>query len=194
MRAEPGRNPAGGGDRPERRELGLAIEPVARLALEGRRAGAQHPVAMARDGASQTLCSGRSRRRDGREDPAAGGVQLLVARAGRAERELVHPISAERRMGVAVDEPRDRAQAAGVDLLDLALEGAERAHPSDRLDLGAAAEDVGVVDPVEIARARCRAAARRGRPGSRPGRDRGSGAGSRGRAYFSGSCPQFIRE
>ena len=94
--------------------------------------------------------SGRARRRDGREDPAAGGVELLVARAGGAERELVHAISAERRMGVAVDEPWDRAEAAGVELLDLALEGAERVHPSDRLDLGAVAEDVRVVDPVEI--------------------------------------------
>ena len=123
MRAEPGRDAARGADRTQRRELGLAVEPVARLRLQRRRAGAQHPVAVALDGArAGRRRSGGPRRRDGREDAAAGGVQLLVARAGRAQRELLDAVAGERRVRVAVDEARDGAEAAAVELLDLAVE------------------------------------------------------------------------
>ena len=55
--------------------------------------------------------AGGPRRPDGREDAAARGVQLLVARTARAQRELLDAVAAERRMRVAVDEPRDRAAA-----------------------------------------------------------------------------------
>ena len=44
VRPEPGRPPARGSDRAERRELGLAIEAVARLPLPGRRAVAKQPA------------------------------------------------------------------------------------------------------------------------------------------------------
>src|SRR3954452_12076142 len=46
MRAEPGRDSSRAGDRTQRRELRVAVEPVAGLRLEGRRPGAQHPATM----------------------------------------------------------------------------------------------------------------------------------------------------
>ena len=93
----------------------------------------------------------RTRRRDGREDAAARRVQLLVARAAGAQRELADAVAAERRMRVAVDEPRHGAEPGAVELLDLAVERREVAHPPDRLDRLAVAEDVRVLDHVDRA-------------------------------------------
>jgi len=84
VRAEPGRDAFLGDDRAQRGQLGLAVEPVARLRLESRSAGAQHPLAVAVHGRSQLALAGRSGGTNRREDPAAGCVQLLVAGASRA--------------------------------------------------------------------------------------------------------------
>src|SRR5262249_24586028 len=132
--AEPGRNPTRSLYRPERRELGLAVEPVARLGLERRRTLAEHPRAMQRDRRTKTPRTWGPRRADGGEDAASGSVQLLVVRAACAERELVHTVATERRMRVAVDEARNRAQPAAVDLEDIAVEGREISHCPDGLD------------------------------------------------------------
>ena len=88
------------------------------------------------DAVAQAVLAERARRADGREDAAARGVQLLVARAGGAKRELLDPVAAQRRMRVTVDEARDRAEAATVELLDVAVERRQVAHPPDRLDRG----------------------------------------------------------
>src|SRR5918994_384993 len=114
VRPEEGRDAAGCADRPQRRQLCLAVEPVAGLALEGRRAGAEHPAAMALDGAAQTVLTCLTRRANRGEDAAARSVELLVPGTGRAQGELLDPVSDERRMGVAVDESRDRAEPAAV--------------------------------------------------------------------------------
>jgi hypothetical protein len=74
------------------------------------------------DGAPETLLARRTRGADGRQDPAAGRVQLLVARPDRPERELVDAVAAERRVRVAVDEPRERAQPAAVEVDDVPVE------------------------------------------------------------------------
>ena len=108
--AEEGRDAAGSPDRAQRGELRLAVEAVARLPLERRRPGAEHPAAVALDGLAQPLLPRLARRAHGREDPAAGRVQLLVARAAGAKRELLDAVAAERRMRVAVDEAGDRAE------------------------------------------------------------------------------------
>ena len=163
MRAEPGRDPARRPDRPQRRELGLAVEAVARLPLEGRRAGAQHPAAVALDRLARARFSGRPGRPDGREDAAARRVQLLVARAARAQRELLDAVAAEGRVRVAVDEARDRAEPAAVELLDVAVERRQLAHRAHRLDRPAVAEDVRVLDRVDL-----RASARPRSGASRP--------------------------
>jgi hypothetical protein len=55
-----------------------------------------------------------------RHDPAAGGVQLLVARARGAQRELPDAVAREARMRVAVHEAGDGAQTPAVELLDVA--------------------------------------------------------------------------
>ena len=68
---------------------------------------------------------------------------------------------------VAVDEPGERAEAAAVELLDLAVERRKLGHRPDRLDPPVAAENEGVLDHVHLAE---RGAAQ-GRAGS-GGRDR----------------------
>ena len=159
MGAEPRRDPVRAADGPQRGELAVAIESVARLPLEGRRAVAAHPAAVTLDRFTQALLAGRARRADGREDAAAGRVQLFVARAARAKRELLDAVAAERDVRVAVDEPRNRAERAAVELLDVAVERREVGHAPYGGDRRALAEDVRVLDQLDLAE---RAASERG--------------------------------
>ena len=110
------------------------------------------------DGLAQAVLAGGARRADGREDPATERVQLLVARTAGAERELVDAVAAERRMRVAVDEPRDRTEPAPVHLDDVAAKSGQVAHAAHRLDRLATAEDVRVLEHLDRAE---RAAAER---------------------------------
>ena len=69
-------------------------------------------------------------------------------------------------MRVAVDEPGDRAQAAAVELVDVARERPEVAHAAEGLDLAAVAEDVRVLvheHVTEVATANGRRSTRRRR-------------------------------
>ena len=92
------------------------------------------------------------RRCDGRQDAAASRMQLLIARAAGAQRELVHPIPGKRGMRVAVDEPWHRAEASAVNLLDLDLGAKPKiAHTPDSLDPGSLAEHVRVLQHVKVA-------------------------------------------
>ena len=109
---------------------------------------------MLQDGGEQVRLAGRSCRTDGREDPAACRVQLLVARPAGTERELVDAVAAERRVRVAVDEPRHGAEATALHLHDLAVECWEVAHPPHGLDRLAGAEDEGVLDHLDSAERR----------------------------------------
>jgi hypothetical protein len=102
------------------------------------------------DRSGQAGFAGRARRANGREDAAAGGMQLLVARSACAERELVYAVTAERSMRVAVHETGDRTQPAAVQLGDVAVERRQVAHPSNRLDRVAAAEDEGVLEHFDL--------------------------------------------
>ena len=101
------------------------------------------------DGACRPCRAGR------REDPTAGGEQLLVRRAGRPQGELVSPVTREGGVRVAVDEPRDRREPPTVDLLDVvALAVAvdpKVAHRTNRLDEAVAHEHVRVLDHLDLA-------------------------------------------
>jgi hypothetical protein len=154
VRAEPGWHAAGRGDRFQRRKLGFLVEPVARLTLERRRPGPEHPVAVALDGSAEILGGAGACGADGREDPAARRVQLLVARAAGPQGELLHAVAEEARMGVAVDEPGDRAAASPVELLDVAaeLEPAELAHAPRRCDPARVAEHEGVLEHLHVSK------------------------------------------
>src|SRR5579864_7701882 len=99
---------------------------------------------MALDGRTQTLLPGRARRAHGREDAAARGVQLLVARAARAQRELLDPVAAEGDVRVAVDEAGDRAPASPVHFDDVAVARLQVAHAADGRDRVVLAQDVRV--------------------------------------------------
>ena len=77
-------------------------------------------------------------------------MQLLVGRAGRAQRELLHAVAGKAGVRVAVDEPGDRAEPASVDLVHLAVETRKVAHAADALDRSARAEDVRVFDHVDL--------------------------------------------
>jgi hypothetical protein len=89
-------------------------------------------------------------------------VQLLIARASGTERELIDTVAPERRVRVAIDETRDRAQPAAVELDELAVEGREIAHPAHSLDRLSVAEDEGVFEYRDVAEGR----AAQGRTGS----------------------------
>src|SRR5262249_28590260 len=91
---------------------------------------------------------------DGREDPAAGGMQLLVARPRRAERELFDSVAGEARVSVAVDEPRDRDEATAVELFDVVKGSGEVTHSPDRRDAAVLADDIAVFDDVDLAERR----------------------------------------
>jgi hypothetical protein len=153
VRAEPGRYPAFGLDRPQRRKLRLAVEAVAGLGLERRRARMEHPLAMPAHGLAEPVLAGFPRRLDRGQDAAAGSVQLLVARSARAQLELTGAVAGEARVRVAVDEPGERAQATPVELLDLARKRTELGHPPHSDDAAVLAEDICVLDdfdPPEI--------------------------------------------
>ena len=149
MRAKPGRDAARCPDCAELCELGVAIEPIARLRLEGRRAMNAHPAAMSLGRCRQLVLARGARRSHGGKDPAACCVQLLIAGAGGAQRELADAISGERRMRVAVDEPWDRGQATAVDLDDITLDRAEVGHPPHRFDRAAMAQDKRVLHDLD---------------------------------------------
>ena len=106
---------------------------------------------MTADAIPQALFAGGAGRAHGREDPATRGVELLVARPARAERELLDAVAAEARVRVAIDEAGDRALPAAVDFRHVAVEGGEVAHPPHRGDRSAVAEDVRVLDDVDAA-------------------------------------------
>jgi hypothetical protein len=78
-------------------------------------------------------------------------VELLVGRACSPERELLDPVAAERGMRVAVDESRNRAEPATVDLEDVAVHRLEVSHAPDGGDRLALAQDVRVLDDVDRA-------------------------------------------
>ena len=128
---------------------------------------------MSLDRNPQPIFAGSAGCANGREDAAAGRVQLFVARAARAQRELLHPVAGERRMRVAIDEPRHGAPSAAVELLDVAVDRAQLAHAADVGDFAVVDEHVRVLDDVDVARGRLRATARRCRTASRPDAGRG---------------------
>ncbi len=76
-------------------------------------------------------------------------MELLVARARRAEGELLHPVAREAGVRVAVDEAGDRRETASVELLDVAFERPELPHLPDGAHAAVLAEDVAVLDHVD---------------------------------------------
>src|SRR5207342_557817 len=91
-------------------------------------------------------------RLDGREDPAARGVELLVARPRRAQRELLDAIPGETRVGVTVHQPRDRAQAAPVELDDVSRYGAELGHRTAGGNHAVLAEKEGALHDLDLSK------------------------------------------
>ena len=94
-------------------------------------------------------------------------MQRLVARTGRPKFEFVDAVARETGVRVAVDESGDGAEAASVQLLDLALglaqARAKLSHRAERGDASVFAQDVRVADDLDIrerrAPERCLAAA-----------------------------------
>ncbi len=154
VRAEPGRNSALSADRAQGCELGVAIEPVARLPLEGRRARVQHPRAMAADRVVESVPARGSSRADRRQDSAASRMQRLVARAARAQVELPRTIAREAEMRMAVDKPWDRAEPPPVHFLHVAVQRAEVAHAADLGDAAVLTEDERILEDVDLAERR----------------------------------------
>ena len=117
---------AGGGDpdaprlaeRPgdaQHAKLGLGIEAVAGLDLDGRHPFGDQPVETRQRRGHQRLCISGPRRRDGRADAPARPRDLLVARALEAHLELARAVAAMHEMGVTVDQRRRRDPPALVE-------------------------------------------------------------------------------
>ena len=129
--------------------------------------------------ARSAVLAGRARRPDGREDPAAGGVELLVASRPPARSANSSTRSPAKQACVwQSTRPGIAQRPRAVELLDVAVERAEVAHPPDRGDR--ARPRRGRRRPR---RRRPRRAPRRGAappcpPGWRAGRGRGRAAGS----------------
>ena len=81
-----------------------------------------HPPTVPLDRGAEAVLAGRAGGAYGREDAASTRVELLVAGPRGAERELLDPVAAERRMGMAVDKAGNRAEAAAVHLDHLGVE------------------------------------------------------------------------
>jgi hypothetical protein len=102
---------------------------------------------------AQAGLSSRPRRAHGRLDPTARSVQLFVARAGSPQRELADAIAPEGRVCMAVDQPWDCAEAAGVDFFALRIGSypTELVHLPDGHDSLVVAEDECALDDVDLA-------------------------------------------
>ena len=152
VRAEPRRDAAGRAHRLQLRELRVAVEAVTALPLERRRPVREHRVAMPGDDRRRALPP----RPRGSRGSSTGSRRLAarsssyVAPAG-AKRELVGTVAGEGRVRVAVDEARDRREAAAVELLHLLAKRLQVAHPADGLDRAVADQDVGVLDDLDSA-------------------------------------------
>ncbi len=81
VRAEPRPDTARVRDSAELGELGVTVEPVARLRLERRRARLEHPADVLGKRLCERVPARRPRRANRREDPTTPRVQLLVGRA-----------------------------------------------------------------------------------------------------------------
>ena len=118
--------------------------------------------------------------RIGRQDPAAGGdgAPRSDAPAARSANSC-DPVADERRMRVAVDETRDGAEPASVDLLDVAGERREVAHgPTASIQSVAGRRETRSRSPRRRG-ARLGGVARARPPAWRAARGRGRAAGSR---------------
>ena len=87
-------------------QLGLEVEAVARLGLDGRDAVPEHLVEPAPSVGRELLVARRPRRGDGRQDPATRLEDLEVARSLLAEEQLALARAAEQEVCVGIDEPR----------------------------------------------------------------------------------------
>src|SRR4051794_2583169 len=125
--------------------LVVDVQAVPGLDLDVRGSRAERFVAQAPGVRPELVVARRTRGRDRRSDPAR-----LVALASHPGVELGGPIAREHEMRVAVDEPRQRGTAAGVDAwtVDALGHSAPRADPGDPL---AVDRDRGVADDAERA-------------------------------------------
>ena len=102
----------------------------------------------------------------GGEDPAARGVELLVARPAGPQLELRSAVAGEAGVGVAVDEPGDRGEPPRVELDEVGRQPArlELGHRPDARDAAVDTQHVRVLDDLQLGQRR---AAQRRRPSRR---------------------------
>ncbi len=149
--SEPGGDATCSANHPELRKLGLAVEAVPRLRLEGRRPRLEHPSLVTLERAAQTVLAGSTSRTDRREDAASGRVELLVGRATRTQRELLDAVSGEAGVRMAIHESRNGTESAAVELLESTVERRELIHRADPGDAPFLAEHERVLDHVDLA-------------------------------------------
>ena len=115
-------------------QLGLDIEPVARLDLDRRDALGQEIFEPPRGRGEKLLLARRARRLDRRQDAAARLGDLGIGDAVEPHLEFSRPIAAIDEMGVAIDEAGGEQSAAAIDLLARRrVAGAARSRRSGRI-------------------------------------------------------------
>src|SRR3954451_22980089 len=103
---------------------------------------------------AQLVLARRPRRLHRRQDPATRGMELLVARSRGTQRELLYAVSDKARVRVAVDEPRNRAEAPSVDLGEVARRRLEVAHLAGCDDAPSLTQDEGLLDNLNVTKRR----------------------------------------
>ncbi len=130
---ETGRSSAEPPRRAQLPRLGLELEAVARLDLDGGDALGDQRIEARQGGGHQLVLGRRPRRLHRGENAAAGARDLLVAGAGQPQLELVRAIAPEHQVRVAVDQARRHPAPAEIDPLGRLQRRhvGPRAHPGD---------------------------------------------------------------
>src|SRR5438874_11053422 len=81
-------------------------------------------------------------------------MELLVARAGRPQGELLDTVAREARVRVTVDQAWDGAEAAAVDFDHVAARRLQVSHLARLHDVAAVAQDEGTLDDPHVAERR----------------------------------------
>jgi len=134
-------------------QFGLRLQPVTGLDLDRRRAMRQHPIQTRARRRDQRLHRGRPRRSHRRHDPAAGGHDLHVRRAGNPALELRRAIPHPDQMGVRIHEAGAEHLAGDIHLAGGAEGRAQLSRLSHRQDAPVFDRQRAVLDQAQIPQA-----------------------------------------
>ena len=114
--------------------LSLALEPIARLDLDGGDAFREQAIEAGQAHAHEIVLARSPRRLHGGDDAAARPRDVLVGGAGKAQFEFVRPVSGIDQVGVAIDQAgRDPAAVQATRLLASQPAGSSAIGPANAM-------------------------------------------------------------